>query len=318
MKELKNRLNKIKKLVTQVDRVMLFAKDPGFFYFTNSRANGIFLYDFCRPKLFVSSMEEISSRKSWIKDVVVIKRLRDVFQEAKGRIGVDKNQISASLSSKIKNKVDVSKELENARAIKTDYEIRCIKKACQTNKDVLLSIKEKMSGTEQQLRAEIDYEILRRGSEPAFNTIVASGTNTRIPHHIPEKKKLSRPVLVDFGACCNGYKTDITRTIGHPMQEKIEKIIKELELMIKPGVSAKKLDDAARKMLGSDAKYFNHSLGHGIGIAFEKPHFYSRSKDVLRKNMVFALEIGVYKRTGIRIENNYLVTDKGAFNLTRF
>ncbi len=320
MSEISNRLKKISYLKEHADFIVLLSGDPGFFYFTNSDAKGIFVYDFSKPALFVPDMEKEKARKSWVNDIKVFDRLAGVINMFEGRIGVDKKHMPANIFSKLRKCKDVSKSLEQARSVKTIYEISRIKKACCQTKKIFSSAQREITKktTEQQLAAFVEYEIAKTGNRCAFPAIVAGGANTRIPHHNPENKKLTMPILIDMGVSHDGYKSDVTRTIGHPLQQKIEKIFKELELMIEPGAAVKKIDAAARSMLGNDARYFTHALGHGIGISFEKPYLYNKSKDVLEAGMAFAMEIGVYKRTGIRIENDYLVTDRGFVNLTDF
>ena len=226
MNELKIRLKKIESLKESVDSVLLLSNDPGFFYFTNSDVKGIFLYDFSEPKLIVPAMEKERAKNSWIKHIEVVDNFKHVFSSISSRVGIDKKHMPAAAFSRLKAHKDVSEYLENARAVKTKYEINCIRKACLLSKQIFFLVKNRMNTrtTEQKLKAEIEYEIAKRGLEPAFPTIVAGGSNTRMPHHKPTGKKLSFPILLDFGVCYKGYKSDVTRTIGSQMAQKIEEI----------------------------------------------------------------------------------------------
>lgn len=319
MNELHLRLNKIRSLGKKADGILLTGNDPGFFYFTNSKANGFFFYDFSKPVLFVSEMERERAEHSWVRNIEVVRNMRDIFSAIDGRVGISKKHMPACVFSGIRKHADITEGLQEAMAIKTHYEIKCIKKACGISRSAFLSVKDNMKNkTEQQVRLEIDYEIMKREAEPAFGTIVATGANTRMPHHDPTCKKISQPVLLDFGARFRGYAADITRTLWSRDNDRIEKITEELEHLLVPGACAKELDAIARKMLGKDEKYFIHSLGHGIGISFDKPHFYRKSRDILKPGMAFAIEVGLYKKQGIRIENDYVIAGSRAVNLTKF
>jgi len=148
---------------------------------------------------------------------------------------------------------------------------------------------------------------------------VATEENIAKPHHVPTIKRIGKTLLIDFGVRWQGYCTDISRTFNSKYEEKIKKTLAALEEKMKPGVKASSLDALSRKLLGSDAKKFITNLGHGIGIeVHEKPSISASSKDVLKKDMVIAIEPAIYVKNGIRIENDYLITEDGCENLTEF
>ena len=136
--------------------------------------------------------------------------------------------------------------------------------------------------------------------------------------------KPGKPILFDWGASIDGYKSDLTRVVF------LDSICKSLQgiyatvreaartalTTIRPGVPAKKVDAAARTVISQAGygKYFGHGLGHGIGRDIhEAPAIAPSSRDILEEGMVFTVEPGIYlpRRGGIRIENNVLVTSKG-------
>lgn len=320
MSELKKRLKKLDALEGKVSSVLLFNHDtnPNFFYFTNSNVIGVFYYDFNKPRLFTNEMEFSRAKKSWIRNVEVIK-IEQIYEKIKGKIGIDKKKISASVYEKIKaKKVDVSDFLENMRSIKTNYEKKCIAKACRISAVIYEKIENEWKGlTEIELKGLIEFLMHKNSVTPAFPTIVASGNNVVYPHHESGKKKLSLPVLIDFGVRYNGYCSDITRTIGSDFDDVIEKVFVAVEEELKPGKKAAELDKKARAIMGRYSKYFIHGLGHGVGLeVHEKPVISQRSKDVLKPNMTFTIEPGIYRRSGIRHEEDYLLTENGAIKLT--
>jgi Xaa-Pro dipeptidase len=323
---LRNRIEKLDFLRKDVDGIVLFnripeqLRDPNFFYFTGYDVQGVFHYDFKKPMIFTSAMERPRIRGN----VRTMRKLDDFLKTLDGKIAVDKQTITAGMADKLSKKLqlrDVSGPLEQIRAVKDREEIKIIRRA----EDISGKAYEKVMKenifkfTEAELRALIEYDIMRRGAEPAFPTIVATEENIAKPHHVPTIKRIGKTLLIDFGVRWQGYCTDISRTFNSKYEEKIKKTLAALEEKMKPGVKASSLDALSRKLLGSDAKKFITNLGHGIGIeVHEKPSISASSKDVLKKDMVIAIEPAIYVKNGIRIENDYLITEDGCENLTEF
>ncbi len=325
MSELKNRLQKLKQLAGSMDSITIInfesSPDPNFFYFTNSDVNGIFFYDFDEPKIITSQLEQSRAKFSWVKNVETM-TLNDFSKSLeRKRVGINKKRTSMEIMEKLKIKpVDLSKKFEDIRAVKSDYEIKQLKEACNITKKLWPKIEHEISKklTEQQLKGIIEFMMSKKGCAPSFSTIVASGKNSCHPHHIPTKTKLKNPIVIDFGLRLNGYCSDMTRTVGSNKQSMLEQIIEETEAMIEPNMKANIPDTFIRKKFGKDEKYFIHSLGHGIGIeVHEKPTLSKHSKDILKPGMTFTIEPGIYSNRGIRIENDYLLTEKGLVCLTK-
>ena len=321
MNELAERLDKINFLSDKLDGVLIFSSDPNFFYLTNCNLeSSAFFYDFKEPKIFTNKMELGKAKLSWIKNIELIKG-SSFFKKFKGRICINFNKVSIAAKKQMKFKViDISKHFEQVRMIKTDYEIKQIRKACAITKEIFGKAEKQISKkiTEKELKSLIEYEISKK-AELAFPSIVASGSGTAIPHYESQNKKLGKPLLIDIGIKFNGYCSDVTRTYGSIYEKKLMKIIEEIENRLKPGISANSLDVLARKLLGKDRKYFLHGLGHGLGIeVHERPWFGKKFNDILKIGMVVAIELGLYKQTGCRIENDYLITDNGFEKLTDF
>jgi len=218
---------------------------------------------------------------------------------------------------KISKTFDISKDLEIARMIKTNEEIKLIKKACTISKEIFNNTK--FSGREEEVKRRIEILMQKHNVKESFPTIVASGSNVKIPHHIAGAKIVGNHFLVDWGVKYKGYCSDITRSFGSPHQKNMEKILDELYRMAVPGINASELDKFVRQRLGKNSKYFTTSLGHGIGIEIhEGPSIHSKSNDILEEGMVFTIEPGIYTADGLRIENDFVMGKKGLINLTNF
>ena len=228
--------------------------------------------------------------------------------------------------------------VEGLRMIKAPEEIRAIKQAAaiadQTLEVILPMIRSGM--TELELANEIDYRSKKLGSEgPAFETIVASGERTALPHAHASQKKIaaSELIMIDFGAIFQGYYSDITRTFGFgEVSEEIKAAYQKVLAAQKKAVEAVAfgktlgdIDQTARQALVQQnlAQYFSHNLGHGIGLScHEYPALAPQESLPIEKNMTFTIEPGVYLAEdsfGIRIEDDVWVNDAGrAEILTKF
>lgn len=232
--------------------------------------------------------------------------------------------------------VDSSTAFETAMAVKEDEEIGFIKKACEiTDKafvDLLGRIREGMS--ENEVAAELEYLMRNYGaSGTSFETIVAFGENSSVPHHETgfRKLKFGDIILIDFGCKYSGYCSDCTRTFlfgddgdhtefkeayGHVLGAHMW--AKE---QITEGVRGRQADAFARDYLHNYNldRYFTHTLGHGIGINIhELPYLSPKSCEILKNNMVFSDEPGVYfeGKFGIRIEDTVMLKDGEVVSLT--
>ncbi|MEA2031019.1 MAG: aminopeptidase P family protein [candidate division Zixibacteria bacterium] len=180
---------------------------------------------------------------------------------------------------------------------------------------------------EREAAAELEYQMLMLGSEvTAFETIVASGYRSALPHGMPSLKKIQKGdfVTFDFGATYNGYVSDITRTVvvgkASQRQKKIYNIVLRAQKAgirkVKAGVSGKAVDDVCRKIItrAGFGKYFGHGTGHGIGYFVHiGPRLSPLSEDKLIANEVVTVEPGIYISGwgGVRIEDDVVVTRTG-------
>ena len=224
--------------------------------------------------------------------------------------------------------------VEELRSVKEPGELANMREAAQLISDVFGRVVRivRPGISELSLTAEVEYEIKRLGgSGPSFETIVASGPRSAWAHARPSAKLLKKNELVVFdqGAILRGYCSDLTRTVfvGRAPSRVREMYRAVLEAQqaardaVSPGVRAGDVDLAARKSLGKRglASYFTHSTGHGLGLeVHEMPRLGKGEETVLEEGMVVTLEPGVYLEGfgGIRIEDDVVVTAKGAADLT--
>lgn len=180
---------------------------------------------------------------------------------------------------------------------------------------------------ESELAAELEYQMIMLGSQkPAFETIVASGFRSAMPHGVASQKKLKKGdfVTFDFGATVDGYVSDMTRTIvvgkASAKQKKIYDIVLRSQLAgirkVKAGVMARDVDEACRSIIrkAGYAKNFGHGTGHGIGFYIHTgPRVAAPSEDKLQVNNVITIEPGIYISGwgGVRIEDDVVVTRTG-------
>jgi Xaa-Pro aminopeptidase len=186
--------------------------------------------------------------------------------------------------------------------------------------------------TEVALAAKLEFEARRRGAEGmSFETIVASGARSAMPHGRATEAKLPRKgfVTLDFGVILNGYCSDMTRTVhmgGASREERgaYDSVLEAQEAAVaavRPGATCGEVDEAARRVLrrAGLGKYFTHSTGHGVGLEIhEQPRVAAGQETRLEAGMTITIEPGVYLpgRFGIRIEDMVAVTEKGSRILT--
>jgi len=228
------------------------------------------------------------------------------------------------------------------RSVKDDGEMARIRRAVVIAELALLKLVRRgavwfVRRSEKEIAAELEYRMRLAGADrPGFATIVASGPNTYNCHHVPthRKPRWNEPLLFDWGAEFDGYRSDITRTffLGDPPAELAEVygvVLRAHDAAVAavgPGVCAHTVDAAARKIIRAAgyAREFRHGLGHSFGLEIhEPPNFGGKPPQgrgtVLRRNLVITVEPGVYIQGlgGVRIEDDILVTAGGSERLNR-
>lgn len=224
--------------------------------------------------------------------------------------------------------------VENGRRIKDEGEIKKICRAVRVAEDAFVEIRKMVRPgvRESELALELEYQMRRHGAQKAaFDTIVASGPRSALPHAIASERVIGKNelVVIDFGASVDGYHSDITRTLiigqGTSEQKKIHRIVRQAQdkalALVKRGATAKQVDRGARDHIGSSGygAAFGHGTGHGIGLeVHEGPRINQQDSTVLETGYTFTIEPGIYLKDigGVRIEDMVTVTGDGYRVLT--
>ena len=245
-----------------------------------------------------------------------------------------------------RRQVDIGNAVIDTRAIKDEQEIRITRKCVRIAEKALLSMVAEGSHafvghSEKRLAAELEYRMRQLGADrqafPTGGIIVAGGANSASCHHAPTERKVRRgePLLFDWGAELNGYRSDITRVLfmGAPRPKLAEiydlvyRANRAGTTAIRPGIAthtvARRAWDVIRD--GGYADNIRHGLGHGIGLNIhESPRMGTGTAPPtatrLRRDMLITVEPGIYLKGlgGIRIEDDVRVTARGYECLTRF
>ncbi len=262
-------------------------------------------------------------------------------RHAIGRIGFEASALSVEEHIRLRGVVpEVALEplldgFQSLRAIKDQREIALIREAARIAGEALAAVREMIRPgvREKEIALELEYRMRRGGAEQvSFETIVAAGTNTALPHATPGCRAIADGdcVMVDYGALFQGYHSDETCTYilgrASARQETVYRLVREAHDRaigaVRPGVSCGEIDRIARGYLeeaGMD-RYFTHGTGHGVGLdVHEPPRLAAGREEILRAGMVVTVEPGIYLpgEWGIRIEDTVLVTDEGSERLTR-
>lgn len=217
------------------------------------------------------------------------------------------------------------------RMLKDDVEIDAMRRAVDVAQRALQqTLKMLKDGiTEKEAASELVLQLLRSGSDSAlpFSPIVAFGDHSSNPHAVAGDRRLSAGdlLLFDWGACVDGYASDLTRMFSYGEADAelvtITNVVREANAAAleaaKPGARASDLDGAARDVISREGygPAFVHRTGHGLGLdTHEEPYIRAGNEMRLAPRMVFTVEPGIYLpgRGGARIEDDVLITEDGA------
>lgn len=336
--------------ITTPDNVFYIS---GFNSEPHERLLGVMVFKEADPFLICPHMEVPDAKAAgWTFDVVGHKDTEDawdvVMAAAQNRgtlptsIAIEKAHLTVErlerMEGLFKNATftGLDDQLNKMRVIKDEKELENLRIAAKfADKAIEVGCSEIAEGkTELEILMAIEFEMKKQGIQKmSFDTMVLSGPKTASPHGTPGDRKIQKGdlILFDLGVIYNGYCSDITRTVafGEPSdeQKKIYDTVKLAEQtainQVRPGVKAMELDQAARDVITSAGygEYFTHRLGHGLGISVhEYPSITGTNEFVLEEGMVFTIEPGIYHPdiTGVRIEDDVVVTANGVEVLTKF
>lgn len=274
----------------------------------------------------VKGFNVLVSSKSLFEEIAKRK-----FLAGRKRVGIEAQALTVGQFRSLKKHlsraslVETNNFVEEIASVKEESEIDAIRRAVEITgrvfQKILESIKDGIS--ELDVAAEISYLHRKFGAEAdAFEAIVASGERGALPHARATSKKIKRGELVtiDMGCRYQGYHSDLTRTVsvGKPSHElrRIYDVVRDAQSLAlqaaKSGMKARALDKLARSHIRRQGfgKYFNHSLGHGLGLqVHEMPRVSSLSKETLRAGNVITIEPGIYVPGvgGVRIEDDVVI-----------
>ena len=258
---------------------------------------------------------------AWFPAFISALGLKELFFESED-VTFDRysklKDICAPLSVELKPSISL---VEAIRAVKEPGEIALIEQAVAVSDAAIEHIRKasRPGMTEIKMAWEIEKYMREHGSQTVpFEVIVAAGKNAALPHHRPSDYVIQagEPVIIDIGAKCEGYVSDLTRTLCLGKEDaqfrRIYDIVLKAQMaaeeQIRSGMGGSEADAIARNIIES-AGYgdkYGHGLGHGLGlVVHEKPHVGVTSKDVLADGMVFTVEPGIYMPEwgGVRIED---------------
>lgn len=225
--------------------------------------------------------------------------------------------------------------IEELRAVKDPGELDRIAAAAAIADDALAGVASQLANrpSESEVATELEAAMRRAGADgPAFETIVASGPNSALPHHHPGTRRIEHGdlVVIDMGAMVDGYRSDMTRTfcIGEPSaeQRRLLDVVRAAHdagvVAARPGVRTEQVDAAARSVVRDAgwAEHFVHPTGHGLGLEIHEPLRLSATSDAtLAAGHAVTVEPGVYLPGlgGARLEDTLEITPGGNRALTR-
>ncbi len=281
-------------------------------------------------KVIISRLNPVAALKD-IKEAQV-KNLRLAIESHRMTVQ-QKTQLGNTLPNAIL--IDTFEMVEELMICKDKDEIANIKRAVEISDiafERILGIL-KPGIREKDVAAELEYQMKMLGADrEAFESIVASGYRSALPHGVASEKKLKNGEFItfDFGALYNGYCSDITRTVvlgkANARQKKIYQIVARAQMAAirktRAGVTGKAVDAVARSVIekAGYGKQFGHGTGHGIGLEVHAaPRVSALGVQLLKSNMVMTIEPGIYISGwgGVRIEDDVVVRPKGCLVLNQ-
>jgi Xaa-Pro aminopeptidase len=259
-----------------------------------------------------------------------------------GRIGYESHDVTvdglhtletvlagAATGGAVPELASTRRAVETLRAVKDDAEVQALRRACAVADQALAELAAegalRPGRTELQVGRELDARMLALGAEaPSFETIVATGANSAIPHHRPDGTVLAGGdfLKLDFGATVDGYHSDMTRTLvlGHAAdwQQEVYSLVVAAQASgraaLAVGADVRVVDAAARNVIAAagHGEHFTHGLGHGVGLEIhEAPSIAAAGEGRLAAGMAVTVEPGIYLpgHGGVRIEDTLIVTD---------
>lgn len=336
--------NKIKSLNLDA---MIVSNPINIKYLTGIEAEGILILA-RKENFFITDGRYIEAVNSLltIEDEIIVEDIKDLSKEDGENlflfcenVGFEENYVTYAkykeymYKFKINNLVETEMLIEKQRAIKDNEEIKYITKACNITDDCFEYLLNyiKIGMTEKQIASAIERFFRINGAdELAFDTIVASGSNSSMPHAVPTDRKIEfgDVITIDMGCKYNGYCSDMTRTIFvGKIDEEVKKVYnlvlknqKQTLSEMHEGAICKNIAKMVVNDFEINGYYLIHGLGHSLGLEIhEIPNLGTKSEAILKPNMIITDEPGIYiaGNFGIRIEDTVIVGKSTGVPLTK-
>ena len=279
----------------------------------------------------------IEIREFTDKIAAIVQKIKDLKLK---RVGLEADVITLGMYHKLANSlakedfVFVTEALRMLRAYKDEHEAACMRKAAKIASSAIDAVLQqiKPGWTEKETTLQLEMHARTSGADGlSFETIVAAGKNSSLPHAKPTDRKIKKGdfVVIDFGVRYKGYCSDETCTIAigklTDRQKNAYQFVKEAHDRaldaVAADVPAAEIDQKARRVFGAKyERFFVHGTGHGVGLeVHEAPRLSSTSEDILKPGMVFTVEPGLYipGHWGIRIEDTVFLKENSCEKLTK-
>ena len=344
-------INKLKEFLKEKNAAALIMSEENICYFTSFHSSNGYLVVTGEKAYFFTDSRYIEAAQNKITscdEVLLLKSMKEelvpfISSLNKSELFVEAERITLSRYTELKSLFsgvtvngngELDKKISEIRTVKKDEQVNTIIKAQRIAEKafdyILTFIKEGV--TEKEVALTLEYFMLKNGADAlSFDTIAVSGKNSSMPHGVPTDKKIEKGdfITMDYGAVCDFYHSDMTRTVavGEVSSKQIEvyetvlKAQEEAFRVMKAGVPCKDVDKAARDTIvnAGYGEYFGHGLGHGVGVEIhELPSLNPSSGAILEVGNIVTNEPGIYLpgEFGVRIEDMALITEDGYENLT--
>ncbi|MGH3914793.1 MAG: M24 family metallopeptidase [Pseudonocardiaceae bacterium] len=291
---------------------------------------------FCTDGRYCTQSErQVPDLRRVIERSCVLTLAKEATEAGTGRLGFESHVVTVDQHGALieitgaDRLIATSRPVERLRMVKDEVEIASLRAACAAADTALAGLLTagglRPGRTEREVARDLEARMVAAGAAgPSFETIVATGSHSAIPHHRPTDVQLRRGDLVkmDFGALVDGYHSDMTRTVvlgePAPWQRELYDLVTSAQAAgraaLRAGVEVREVDSAARDVIvqAGRGEEFLHSLGHGVGLQIhEAPALSQLGVGTLAPGMAVTVEPGVYLagRGGVRIEDTLVVCD---------
>jgi Xaa-Pro aminopeptidase len=256
------------------------------------------------------------------------------------RVAVEDHDVTLALADALREAAGLGagteldrlgRAVEQLRTVKDDEELGALERACAISSAALAEVLDGplLGRTERDVARDLEGRMQDLGADGiAFDTIVATGPDSAVPHHRAGPREIARGDLlkIDFGAQIDGYHADCTRTVvvgtaPAAWQHEVHDLVREAQRVgrdaLAPDAACAEVDAAARTVIADagHAEHFTHGLGHGVGLEIhEAPSLAATATGRLADRVPVTVEPGVYLpgRGGVRIEDTLVVRDAAA------